>query len=153
MARGSDITARVASAVLAEKDKVLALGHPIAEAYAITLMIESLTEIIADLKATRRDSLAQAYELGQSKSGWYGYGAIAEQIGLSTSRVRQILFDVNEGQARDDSATQLREHAVRCREAVKLLKKGVLPKEVARVTGLPVKEVKTLSAELHHPGT
>lgn len=146
MNRGPEITARFKNAfssVLASLDR---LEHPVARAHAAGLLAEALSEALNDTKDVRRAAVVQAYEDGQQVSGWYGFGTLGEQLGISGSRVRQIVFDVAKGEARDKTRDidEQRRHASAVRSARKMLAKGTPAKVVAETTGLSLKDVEAL---------
>lgn len=153
LAQGERITARAANVLLASIEQLATLPHPIERAVGATRLLDALKTVIDELKDVRRDAVKDAYEAGSSESGWYGYTALAQQLGISPSRVRQILFDITTDrtgapQVRDEDPVAIRELASARREAIRLLRRGETPASVAKATGLSMAEVKRMAAEL-----
>ena len=153
LAQGERITARAANLLLTSIEQLAALPHPIERAVGATRLLDALKTVIDELKDVRRQAVKDAYEAGSSESGWYGYTALAQQLGISPSRVRQILFDITTDssgapQVRDDDPVAIREVASARREAIRLLRRAQTPASVAQATGLTLAEVKRLASEL-----
>lgn len=153
LATGERITARAANLLLSSIDQLSELPHPIERAVGATRMLDALKSVIDELKDMRRDAVKDAYEAGSSESGWYGYSALAQQLGISPSRVRQILYDITTDSSgaplvRDEDPVAIREVAGARREAIRLLRRAQTPAAVAQATGLSLAEVKRIAAEL-----
>lgn len=153
LAAAERTAARAANILLQAIEDIAALGHPIERAVGATKLLEAMKIVTDEVKEVRRLAVKDAYEAGSSESGWYGYSALASQLGISASRVRQILFDISldrqgNPEIRDEEALEIRETAAARRDAVKQLKRGVSQKDVAAETGLALSEVRTLAREI-----
>ncbi len=144
------VSARATNVLLAAIDQMSTLTHPIERAMGATRLLEALTAVIDEVKDVRRDAVKEAYAKGSALSGWYGYTALAHQLGISPSRVRQILYDITTDasgtpQVRDDEAATIRSKASARREALRLLQRGLPVAQVAGATGLSAAETKRLA--------
>lgn len=153
LAAGERLTARAANLLLQSIEQVAALPHPVERAVAATRLMDAMKTVVDELKDVRRTAVKDAYEAGSSESGWYGYSALAQQLGISASRVRQILFDITTDsrgnpEVRDEDPLAIREVAAARRDAIRLLRRGRTSAEVAAETGLTQVEITRLAAEL-----
>lgn len=67
------------------------IEHPVQRAKAVYAVRRLVGESAGSWDPILRDAVLEAYALGKSGSGWYGYGALAEDLGVSRARVQQIV--------------------------------------------------------------
>lgn len=145
--------ARVANVMLETIAEIEDIDHPIERSISVTAFIEVMNEIAVRAKDVRRDAVKDAYEQGRSVSGWYGYAALGSQIGLSASRVRQILFDIStdktgKQEIRDKELIDIRDVANARRAAIRMLRQGTDHHVIAKETGLPAADVHKIARAL-----
>lgn len=95
-----------------------------------------------------RDAVIEAYTAGRAEHGWYGYGALAEELGLSRARVQQVVSGTWKKADKPDSArvASLRAAADQTRTVRRLAGAGHDPATIAQETGLSVEAVSDLLA-------
>jgi hypothetical protein len=149
------LNTRAANLLLQMVDEIDDLEHPIERALGSTRLIQTIMAAITEVKEVRRAAVKDAYEMGRSEpgGGWYGYSAIATQIGLSSSRVRQILLDLSvktDGTLviRDNEAEIIRELAGARRDAIRMLRAGKSEDQVTEETGISPLEVPAIATAL-----
>lgn len=99
-----DLTEAVAAIVVRLND----IDNPIERAKAAAAIIQTLRSPLSDpVETLLRAALMQAYEDGRSEHGWFGYGALGEQLGMSRAKVQQILT----GTYKDPTKAQSRQMA------------------------------------------
>lgn len=142
------LIARMANALLQAVDEIDDMDHPIERAIGSTALLDTLTNVINEVKEVRRAAVKDAYEMGRSEpgGGWYGYSALGNQIGLSPSRVRQILYDISispdgKPEIRDDEVESIREVANARRDAIRMIKAGAAQDDIVTKTGLTAAEI------------
>lgn len=83
-----DLSAAHAAAVHALAD----IEHPVERARAAMLVRRATTGDLASFTDDVFESaVIEAYTTGKKSHGWYGYGALADQLGLSRARVQQVV--------------------------------------------------------------
>lgn len=120
--------------------------HPVARAQAAQAQLEALEQAARQVKAVRDEAILVAYTEGASRHGWYGFGAIGSQLGLTQARVRQIVEAIARG-----TDVNLRDVKAE-RDARDMLRKGASQRSVIEATGLARKRVGQLAAEIRDSG-
>lgn len=88
----SGVLADLADAHAAARDALAGIDHPVERARAAMIVRRATA---GDLSAVTDDlfeaAVIEAYTTGKKAHGWYGYGALADQLDLSRARVQQIV--------------------------------------------------------------
>lgn len=88
----SQVLADLADAHAAARDALAGIDHPVERARAAMLVRRTTT---GDLAASTDDlfeaAVIEAYTTGKNSHGWYGYGALADQLSLSRAYVQQVV--------------------------------------------------------------
>lgn len=130
---------------------LLALGqirNPVERAKAVMEIRRYTTHDLAALTdGLFRDALIEAYTVGRAEHGWYGYGALAEELGLSRTRVQQVVNGTWKGGRKDnDLVASLRAGAEQARTVRRLAAAGWTTEQIGAETGLSVEAVGDLLA-------
>lgn len=73
-------------------DHLATIAHPTERAKAImTVRRTTIGPLASRTDDLFEDSVVAAYTAGKKGHGWFGYGALAEQLDLSRARVQQIV--------------------------------------------------------------
>lgn len=84
----ADLSAAHAAAVQA----LTGITHPVERARAAMLVRRATTGSLAlSTDDVFEAAVVEAYTRGKQSHGWYGYGALADQLGLSRARVQQVV--------------------------------------------------------------
>lgn len=127
---------------------VARISHPVERAKAaMRVRQHTTTEMATVTDELFRDAVVEAYARGRAEHGWYGYGALAEELGLSRARVQQVVNGTWKGAAKDTGrVTALRESADRARQVKQYARAGRTAPEIARTLGMSPAEVRDLLA-------
>lgn len=92
------------------------------------------------------DAVVEAYLSGRAAHGWYGYGALGEDLDLSRARIQQVVTGTWKGHAKPDpGAAQRRRAADQTRTVRALAASGLSHDEIAERTHLTVAQVADLT--------
>lgn len=73
-------------------DALAGIEHPVERAKAAMIVRRTTTGPLASITDDLFEiSVIEAYTAGKASHGWYGYGALADQLDLSRARVQQIV--------------------------------------------------------------
>jgi DNA-binding NarL/FixJ family response regulator len=93
-----------------------------------------------------RDAVIEAYAAGRAEHGWYGYGALAEDLGLSRARVQQIVTGTwkKDGEKESDRVAAIRQSADTSRAVRRMAAAGYSAEQIADDLKLSVPAVRDL---------
>lgn len=123
------------------------IANPVERAKA-TMEIRRFTasDLTAVTDGIFRDAVIEAYARGKAEHGWYGYGALAEELDLSRARVQQVVNGSWKKRDEKDPALveSIRDEAQRTRTVRRLAAAGRPVEEIVEETGLSAAAVKDI---------
>lgn len=106
--------------------------------------------IVGDLSVVTddlfRDAVVEAYAAGRAEHGWYGYGALSEDLGLSRARVQQVVNGTwkKNGEKDSERMAAIRKSADLSRAARRMSMAGHSAEQIAEELSISVPAARDL---------